>query len=166
MTELNSFIIENLVKNITKYIIISLFIIYIIIELITISKFTFSYNYNYNYGKKLKSVCNNKNIEFETERYQVYNNILNNILENNTNKSYNYVIVLSIILIFSIIFGFVITYILYYYINDIINSHDNNSKKMWEFMKENDPSDVIYMGGVFSNFDYNDDQFILGKNCL
>jgi len=44
--------------------------------------------------------------------------------------------------------------------------YDNNSKKMWEFMKENDPSDVIYMGGVFSNFDYNDDQFILGKNCL
>lgn len=128
MTELNSFIIENIVKNITKYLIISLFIIYIIIELISISKFTFDYNYNYNYGKKLKSVCNNKNIEFETERYQLYNNILNNILENNTNKSYNYVIVLSIILIFSIIFGFVITYILYYYINDIINSNVNNSK--------------------------------------
>lgn len=128
MTELNSFIIENIVKNITKYIIISLFIIYIIIELITISKFTFNYNYNFDYGKKLKSVCNNKNIEFETERYQLYNNILNNIVENNTNKSYNYVIVLSIILIFSIIFGFVITYILYYYISDIINSDVNNSK--------------------------------------
>ena len=133
MTELNSFIIENIVKNITKYIIISLFIIYIIIELITISKFTFNYNYNYNYGKKLKSVCNNKNIEFETERYQLYNNILNNILENNTNKSYNYDIILSIILIYSIIFGFVITYILYYYISDIINSHDNNSKKLKMF---------------------------------
>ena len=128
MTELNSFIIENIVKNITKYIIILLFIIYVIIELITISTFTFSYNYNYNYGKKLKSVCNNKNLEFETERYQVYNNILNNILENNRNKSYNYVIILSIILIFSIIFGLVITYILYYFINDIINSDVNNSK--------------------------------------
>lgn len=125
--ELNSFIIENIVKNITKYIIISLFIIYIIIEFITVSKFAFNYNYNYHYGKKLKSVCNNKNIEFETERYQLYNNILNNILENNTNKSYNYVIVLSIISIFSIIFGLVITYILYNYISDIINSNKDNS---------------------------------------
>lgn len=127
--EVNNSIIENIVKNITKYIMISLFTVYIVIEIITITKFSFNYNYNFNYGNKLKSECKNKNIEFETERYQLYNNILSNIFENNTKKIYNYTIVLSVILIFAIIFGLLITYILYHYINDIINSDENNSTK-------------------------------------
>ena len=109
MEELNSFIIQNIIKNITKYIIISLFIIYVIIEIISISKFSFDYNYYNNYGKNLKIVCKNKNFEFETDRYQLYNNILKNILQNDTNKSYNYIIILSIILMFSIIFGLLIS---------------------------------------------------------
>lgn len=129
MKEVDSSIIQNITNNITKYMIISLFAIYVIIEIITITKFTFDYNYNYNYGKKLKHACNNKNIEFETNRYQLYNNILNNILQNTTNSSYNYIIFLSIILIFAIIFGLLITYILYNYINDIISIDKDNSDK-------------------------------------
>jgi len=129
MKEVNSFIIQNITNNITKYMIISLFAIYVIMEIITITKFTFVYNYNYNYGKKLKHACNNKNIEFETNRYQLYNNILKNILQNTTNSSYNYIIFLSIILIFAIIFGLLITYILYNYINDIISIDKDNSDK-------------------------------------
>lgn len=133
MEEVNSFIIQNITKNITKYIIISLFTIYVIMEIITISKFSFDYNYNYNYGKKLKHVCNNKNIEFETNRFQLYNNILNNVLQNTTNSSYNYIIFLSIILTFAIIFGLLITYILYNYINDIIILNNNDSDKFKMF---------------------------------
>ena len=133
MEEANSFIIQNITKNITKYIIISLFIIYIVIEIISITKFSFDYNYNYNYGKKLKDVCKNKNLEFETNRYQLYSNIVKNIIQNTTNTSYNYIIVLSIILIFGIIFGLLITYILYNYINDIIMSDKNNTDKFKYF---------------------------------
>jgi hypothetical protein len=129
MEEVNTFIIQNITKSITKYIIISLFAIYVIMEMITITKFSFYYNYNYNYGKKLKHACNNKNIEFETNRYQLYNNIFNNILQNTRNSSYNYIIFLSIILIFAIIFGLLIAYILYNYINEIISSDTNNSDK-------------------------------------
>lgn len=133
MEEANSFIIQNITKNITKYIIISLFIIYIVIEIISITKFSFDYNYNYNYGKKLKDVCKNKNLEFETNRYQLYSNIVKNIIQNTTNTSYNYIIVLSIILIFAIIFGLLITYILYNYINDIIISDNKNTDKFKYF---------------------------------
>lgn len=129
MKDVDSSIIQNITNNITKYMIISLFAIYVIMEIITITKFTFDYNYNYNYGKKLKDACNNKNIEFETNRYQLYNNILNNILQNTTNSSYNYIIFLSIILIFAIIFGLLITYILYNYINDIISIDKDNTDK-------------------------------------
>jgi len=129
MEEANSFIIQNITKNITKYVIISLFIIYIAIEIISITKFSFDYNYNYNYGKKLKDVCKNRNLEFETNRYQLYSNIVKNIIQNTTNTSYNYVIILSIILIFAIIFGLLITYILYNFINDIIISDKNNTDK-------------------------------------
>tara|TARA_B110000858_G_C17805387_1_gene477669 strand:+ start:1262 stop:4594 length:3333 start_codon:yes stop_codon:yes gene_type:complete len=125
--EVNSFIIENILKNITKYTIITLVIVYIIVELITITIFLFYYNFNYNYGNKLKIECKNKNIEYETERYQLYNNILNYIIGNSSDNIINYIIILSIILLLSIIFSIVITYILYNYINDIKNCDKYNS---------------------------------------
>ena len=125
----NSFIIENIVKNIIKYIIIIIFLTYITIQIITITKFIFNYNYSYNYGNKLKTECKNNNIEFETERYQLYNNILDFIITNDSNKIINYVIILLLILMFSIIFSLGVSYILYNYINDIIISDINNSTK-------------------------------------
>ena len=100
----NNDILKNLIIYIT-YIII----LYIIIEEIyNISIFVFNYNYNFDYGLMLRKICNNEYFEYETERFQLYNNIADLRLQNDIYNKKNY---MTLLLIFSIFISIIISYI-------------------------------------------------------
>ena len=96
-------------------------IILIIDELYNIGFFTFNYTYFYNYGSFMSKFNTIQTIEYETNRYNVYNNI--NFLFNDIyNKSYfNYLITIVIIII-TILFS--IAYGVFFYFRFIIDQPD------------------------------------------
>mgnify|MGYP006078906401 CR=1 FL=1 len=125
----NIALIENITKKIIYFIIFGIITIYIFLELISITNFTYNYVKLEKYGEKLKKRCKNDNIEFETSRYQIYNNILNYLQNNDKDSKSNYIIVLIIFLIFSITFSVITTYILYKVIDEIKNINLDNSNE-------------------------------------
>ena len=103
MTKIND-ILKNLIIYIT-YIII----LYIIIEQVyNTTIFVFNYNYHYDYGLMLRKICNNEYFEYETERFQLSNNIVNLRLQNDIYNKKNYMILM---LFFSIFISIIISYI-------------------------------------------------------
>jgi len=123
----NIALIENIAKKIVYFIIFGIITVYILIQLISISNFSFNYYKLEKYGEGLKTRCKNNNIEFETSRYQIYNNILNYLLNNDKDNKINYIIILFIFLTFVIIFTIISTFILYIIINEIKTINSNNS---------------------------------------
>ena len=92
-------------------------IILIIDELYNVGFFTFNYTYFYNYGSFMSKFNTNQTIEYETNRYNVYNNI-KFLFKDIYNKSYfNYLITIVIIII-TILFS--IAYGVYFYFRFII----------------------------------------------
>lgn len=125
----NIALIENITKKITYFIIFGIITLYILFQLISISNFSYNYFKLEKYGNKLKSRCNNNNIEYETSRYQIYNNILNNLLNNDKDNKSNYLIILIIFIIFVILFSILTTYIIYKIINEIKDINLNNTNE-------------------------------------
>ena len=104
--------IENINKNVNKVIItISFFICVFLLleELYNLSKFAFNYNYNYNVGNTLNKISGNDYIEYETNRFQIYNNINNIRLKNDifTKSRYvNYIYLISVFYLLIVIISF------------------------------------------------------------
>jgi hypothetical protein len=95
----------NFMYNDTKSLILKI-IIFIIIFLVifdqVVSLTMFAYNYNkyYDYGKMMRATCDTNYTEYETERFQIAQNLMNiKIGNDNTNTRYHLIIfILSIIL--------------------------------------------------------------------
>tara|TARA_B110001450_G_scaffold171403_1_gene159831 strand:+ start:734 stop:1387 length:654 start_codon:yes stop_codon:yes gene_type:complete len=94
-------------------------LVFIIIfnQLITLSRFAYIYNFHYDYGNKLKDVCTRENVEYETNRYQLNNNIKNIEINN-----YNHHIILILSIIFTITISIIFTFIFY---NEFCNMDKN-----------------------------------------
>ena len=94
-------------------------IIFIIIlnQLITLTIFSYKYNFLYDYGNNLKKICTSENVEYETNRYQLNNNI-NNIEITN----YNHYVILILSIIFTITISTTLTFIFY---NEFCNMNKN-----------------------------------------
>ena len=94
-------------------------IVFIIIfnQLITLTQFAYKYNFYYDYGSKLKDVCTRENVEYETNRYQLNNNIKNIEINN-----YNHHIILILSIIFTITISIIFTFIFY---NEFCNMDKN-----------------------------------------
>ena len=94
-------------------------IVFIIIfnQLITLTQFAYKYNFNYDYGNKLKDVCTRENVEYETNRYQLNNNIKNIEINN-----YNHHIILILSIIFTVTISIIFTFIFY---NEFCNMNKN-----------------------------------------
>lgn len=94
-------------------------IVFIIIfnQLITLTRFTSIYSYHYDYGNKLKDVCTSENVEYETNRYQLNNNIKNIEISNN---NHHFILILSII--FTVTISIIFTFIFY---NEFCNMNKN-----------------------------------------
>ena len=92
-------------------------IILIIDELYNIGFFTFNYTYQYNYGSFISKFNNHQTIEYETNRFNVYNNI-KFIFKDIFNKSYfNYLLIIVATLITILC---AIAYAVYFYFKFII----------------------------------------------
>jgi hypothetical protein len=104
--ELNDYI--QVLTNLSIIIAIIFSIILIFDELYNIGIFTFKYTYLYNYGTFLAKFNNIQTIEFETNRFNLYNNI-HSFYKDIFNKSwfnYLFIIVISLLTIFiSIAYG-------------------------------------------------------------
>ena len=94
-------------------------IVFIIIfnQLITLTNFAYIYNFYYDYGNKLKTVCKKENVEYETNRYQLNNNIKNIEINN-----YNHHIILILSIIFTVTISIIFTFIFY---NEFCNMNNN-----------------------------------------
>ena len=94
-------------------------IVFIIIfnQLITLTQFAYIYNFHYDYGNKLKTVCRKENVEYETNRYQLNNNIKNIEINN-----YNHHIILILSIIFTVTISIIFTFIFY---NEFCNMNNN-----------------------------------------
>jgi|TARA_Y100000389_G_scaffold42697_1_gene37371 hypothetical protein len=110
------------INIIIKIIFIILITIYILIEIIRLTIFSYKYIKSYHYGRELKKNCKSEYIEYETERYQIYNKILDNLLDY-YNESNN-LFMLIFILIYGILLSLIISYIIY----DIIKNLKKNNK--------------------------------------
>ena len=101
----------NFMYNDTKSLILKIIIFIIIFlvifdQVVSLTMFTYNYNKYYDYGKMLRSTCDTNYTEYETERFQVAQNLMNIKLGNdNTNTRYH-----LIIFILSIILGLYINY--------------------------------------------------------
>lgn len=78
------------------YIILFLFIIE---QIFTISSFVYKYTSTHDYGKLMEKTCDTSYIEFETDRFQICNNIMNLVLQNDNNDTHYNLIILIIIII-------------------------------------------------------------------
>lgn len=127
--KINLYRINNKILKLIFYIIIS---IYLFIQFILLSNFLFKYFKSKNYGYLLEKICQTKNTEFESERFQLYNNIDKfNIKEN---KTINYTLILSLILIYGIIYGMILSYIIFDFYYTIIKTENNDIKKMFYYV--------------------------------
>lgn len=127
--KINLYRINNKILKLIFYIIIS---IYLFIQFILLSNFLFKYFKSKNYGYLLEKICQTKNTEFESERFQLYNNIDKfNIKEN---KTINYTLILSLILIYGIIYGMILSYIIFDFYYNIIINENNDIKKMFYYV--------------------------------
>ena len=106
----NNFIMSNndILKNLIIYITYIIILYIIIEEIYNISILVFNYNYNFDYGLMLRKICNNEYFEYETERFQLYNNIAALRLQNDIYNKKNY---MTLLLIFSIFISIIISYI-------------------------------------------------------
>ena len=125
----NIALIENITKKITYFVVFGIITIYILFQFISVSNFSYNYLKLKNYGNNLKKRCKNNNIEYETSRYQIYNNILNYLLNNDKDNKSNYFIILIIFIIFVIFFSLLTTYILYKIIDEIKYINLNNTEE-------------------------------------
>jgi hypothetical protein len=129
--KINLYRINNKILKLIFYIIIS---IYLFIEFILLSNFLFKYFKSKNYGYLLEKICQTKNTEFESERFQLYNNIDKFKIEHKYSKKINYTLILSLILIYGIIYGMILSYIIYDFYYNIIISENNDIKKMFYYV--------------------------------
>ena len=127
--KINLYRINNKILKLIFYIIIS---IYLFIQFILLSNFLFKYFKSKNYGYLLEKICQTKNTEFESERFQLYNNIDEFKIEHN--KKINYTLILSLILIYGIIYGMILSYIIYDFYYNIIITENNDIKKMFYYV--------------------------------
>jgi hypothetical protein len=89
----------NIITNLCIGITFLFSIILIIDELFNIGYFTYNYTYNYNYGSSTSKFNNQQTIEYETNRFNVYNNITF-LFKDIYNKSYfNYLLTIVATLI-------------------------------------------------------------------
>ena len=127
--KINLYRINNKILKLIFYIIIS---IYLFIQFILLSNFLFKYFKSKNYGYLLEKICQTKNTEFESERFQLYNNIDKFKIKHN--KKINYTLILSLILIYGIIYGMILSYIIYDFYYNIIITENNDIKKLFYYV--------------------------------
>lgn len=87
-----------------RYIIYTILFLLIVEQIYTISYFAYKYTSTYDYGKLMEKTCENTYVEFETDRFQIYKNIMKLVLQNdNHDTHYNLIIlIVSVIVVISI----------------------------------------------------------------
>ena len=121
-----------LAKKIIIYITIIIISVYILIQLISLTKFCYTYMNYKNYGNELKKRCMNDYIEYETDRYQLFNNIIKYKLNNDNDNNANYLLILIISIIYSIIFSIILFTIIFKILYKL--SVDNNNFKYFYYL--------------------------------
>ena len=121
-----------LAKKIIIYITIIIISVYILIQLISLTKFSYTYMKYKNYGDELKKRCMNDYIEYETDRYQLFNNIMKYKLNNDNDNNANYLLILIISIIYSIIFSIILFTIIFKILYQF--SQENNNYKYFYYL--------------------------------
>ena len=101
---LTNFMFNEKKTSSLRYIIYTILFLLILEQIYTISSFAYKYSSTYDYGKLMEKTCENNYVEFETDRFQIYKNIMKLVLQNdNHDTHYNLVIlIVSIIVVISI----------------------------------------------------------------
>ena len=113
---MDNFIINKFLHKRFAYLLatfLSIFIFYIIFEhIFDLTNLVIKYNSSFDYGQYIKKTCDNEFFEYETERFQMNQDIDNMILQNTSNKQkyHQFILIVSIIisLFTSFVFGFII----------------------------------------------------------
>ena len=103
------FIGNKIKSNVLRITIFAILFLVILDELYSLSKFIIKYNNLYDFGRMIRKTCNDSYTEYETERFQLMNNIVDIRLKNdNTFDRYNSIIfVIAVISILYIAYFFV-----------------------------------------------------------
>ena len=98
--DLTHFIYNDTKSLILKIIIFVIIFLVIFDQVVSLTMFTYNYGKYYDYGNMMRSTCDTNYTEYETERFQVAQNLMNiKIGNDNTNNRYHLIIfILSIIL--------------------------------------------------------------------
>jgi hypothetical protein len=119
---------KNKTKSfVLKFVIYTIIFVIIIDELFSLTKFVSNYNDHFDFGRMMRKTCDTNYTEYETERFQVAENMIQIRMENDKlNSKYHIMIfILSIILAFYI--NFILTYMfLESMFNNIVESIVNS----------------------------------------
>lgn len=100
-------------SSVLRYIAYIIVFLMIIDQVFSLTYFVYNYSVNYDYGKQMEKTCESNYVEYETDRFQVSNNIIDIAIQNdNYNDKYDILIlILSTIIAFSMIYFFVFIFI-------------------------------------------------------
>lgn len=138
-------VLKNSMNNKTKQYILSI-IIFIIIGLVIIDQivrltsFIINYDYNFNYGRMLKQVCGDAYFEYETERYNITQNLDKYYIKNDNFYNQYY----QLIYAFSIIVGIIISFVFALLFIDTTFSISDIFKKVLNIKKFSDVFSTIF----------------------
>lgn len=138
--------IHNPVKvNIFRIIVFSIIGLVILDQVYSLTKFIYQYSKHYDYGKMLKETCKNSYIEYETERFQLSNNIIDIKINNdNFNNRYNFLILFVSIFV-TMFIVFVYTYI---FMNSMFNDSMSTLATLVETIGKAQGSKLEIIGNV------------------
>lgn len=105
---------ENKKKSsVLRYIVFVIIFLMIIDQVFSLTYFVYNYSINYDYGKQMEKTCESNYVEYETDRFQVSNNIVDISIKNdNYNGQYDsFVLILSTVVSFFMIYFFVFIFI-------------------------------------------------------
>lgn len=108
---LYSFIYNKTKQNVFKYIVLIIIGLVIFDQIISLTNFIYNYSKYYDYGKMLKDTCKLNYIEFETERFQISNNIIKMKINNDNYNNRFYLIILIISIFISLFITYIYAYI-------------------------------------------------------
>lgn len=100
-------------SSVLRYIAYIIIFLMIIDQIFSLTYFVYNYSINYDYGKQMEKTCESNYVEYETDRFQVSNNIIDISIKNDIyNDKYDIVIlIISTIIAFSMIYFFVFIFI-------------------------------------------------------
>lgn len=108
-TSFNNLITDKSTKTLYFYIILVIISLMNLQQIYKITKFVYSYNFNFDAGSLMKKICEKGYVEYETERFQVNQDIENIKIKNNQNNE-AVLSLLTLITMLFVTFSFVTIY--------------------------------------------------------